>query len=484
MNSLDVSNASYGELSPAQLRVLALREITERAKKRRLFEYYPDEGPLRRELYPRHTTFFALGLTHSIRAVIAANRIGKTEGIGGYEVTLHLTGRYPAWWVGRRFDRPVRAWVAGDTAKTVRDILQTKLLGPVGAFGTGLIPGDDLLRTTAKAGVADAIENAYIQHASGGESVLQFKSYDQGRQAFQGTEQDIIWLDEESEEGIRSECLTRLLTTGGMLIETFTPLKGLTPLVKNYLPNGFDGEHREVESEGKALVMAGWDDVPHLSEEAKALLLRETPPYLREARSKGIPSLGSGAIYPIVESEFVIKPFDLPEHWPRVYAMDVGWNRTAVVWGALDRESQTLYLYSEHYQGHAEPSVHAEAIRARGDWIPGVLDPAARGRAQRDGEQLLQNYTDLGLNLTSAKNAVEAGIYAVWQRLAGGRLKVFNTMQHFRDEYRIYRRDEKGHIVKADDHLMDATRYLVMSGLDVASVKHARSFGPKPGEFC
>ena len=115
--------------------------------------------------------------------------------------------------------------------------------------------------------------------------------------------------------------------------------------------------------------------------------------------------------------------------------------------------------------------MHADSIRARGDWIPGVIDPASRGRNQADGRQLLQSYIDLGLDLETAFNGVESGIYEVWQRLSTGRLKVFKSMSNWLFEFRLYRRDEKGHIVKSHDHLMDATRYLVMSGLDRAKVK-------------
>ena len=217
-------------------------------------------------------------------------------------------------------------------------------------------------------------------------------------------------------------------------------------------------------SASKYLVMAGWNDVPHIDEKTKAELLESTPPHLRDARSKGVPSLGSGAIYPVEESEIKVKPFEIPDFWARVYALDVGWNRTAAVWGALDPDADVLYIYSEHYQGQAEPSVHAEAIRGRGKWIPGVIDPASRGRSQFDGEKLFQTYKELGLDIHPAKNSVEAGIYAVWQSLASGRLKIFDTCHNFFAEYRIYRRDERGHIVKEHDHLMDAARYLVMTG--------------------
>lgn len=221
----------------------------------------------------------------------------------------------------------------------------------------------------------------------------------------------------------------------------------------------------------KHVVTATWDDAPHLTEEAKAELLSEIPPHLRDARTKGIPTLGSGAIYPVPESEIVCDPIEIPDHWPRAYGFDVGWNRTAAIWGAVDREAQTTYLYAEHYRGQAEPAVHAEAIRARGKWIPGVIDPASRGRGQKDGAQLLQDYLDLGLDISLAVNAVEAGLYAVWQRLSGGRLKVFKSCGNWLDEYRLYRRDENGKIVKEHDHLMDATRYLIVSGLDIARVK-------------
>lgn len=171
--------------------------------------------------------------------MLAANRVGKTEGVGGYELALHLTGQYPDWWVGRRFSRPVRAWAAGDTSKTVREIIQQKLLGPVGAWGTGLLPGDAIERVVRATGAADTAEIVYVKHASGrGISPLVLKSYDQRREAFQGTEQDIIWLDEEPPMDIYTECLLRTMTNSGMLMLTFTPLQGISDVVLSFLPTG------------------------------------------------------------------------------------------------------------------------------------------------------------------------------------------------------------------------------------------------------
>jgi hypothetical protein len=218
----------------------------------------------------------------------------------------------------------------------------------------------------------------------------------------------------------------------------------------------------------KYLVTAGWDNAPHLDVKTKHDLLEATPPFLRDARSKGIPSLGAGAIYPIPESEIAVKYFPIPAWWPRCFGLDVGWNRTAALWAAWDPSTGICYLYAEHYRGIAEPAVHAEAIKARGSWISGVCDPAAHGSSQKDGEKLVDLYRQLGLNLTMADNSVDAGIYDTWAALSSGKLKVMDHLLNFFNEYRLYRRDENGRIVKKHDHLMDVMRYIVRSGRAVA----------------
>jgi len=182
--------------------------------------------------------FFTAGKEHRERLMLAANRIGKTESVGGFECTLHATGLYPDWWPGRRFDRAVKVWAAGDTSNTVRDILQNKLLGKMGEFGTGLVPKKCVERWTMKRNVPEAVQDIYIRHVSGGMSLLTLKSYDQQRESFQGTEQDVIWLDEEPPMSIYAECLLRTMTTNGLILCTFTPLKGLSDVVLGFLPGG------------------------------------------------------------------------------------------------------------------------------------------------------------------------------------------------------------------------------------------------------
>lgn len=437
-----------------------LAEKSRRARNK-LARMFPAEGPLRRELYVPHMAFFAAGSTYPERAFIAGNRTGKTEA-GAYELACHLTGRYPDWWVGKRFTTPIEAWAGGINNGATRDVIQDKLLGKKDERGTGMIPGDAIIHVTNKQGLPDAADTVYVRHVSGGRSLLGFKSYEQGRESWQGTEKHVVWLDEEPELDVYTEALMRTATTGGIMLLTFTPLLGMSDVVKSFV------EADESAKTVKHVTSATWDDAPHLSEQAKIALLASIPPYQRDARSKGVPQLGIGAIYPLPESDIVVPRFEIPKHWPRAFGMDVGWKATAAAFCAIDRDTQTAYLYHEYKKGHAEPVVHAQGIKAPGAWIPGVIDPASMGSGQIDGRNLMDLYRGLGISLEPAINAVESGIYDVWGMLSTGRLKVFDTCPQWLSEFRKYHRDEKGRIVKADDHLLDATRYLVVSGLAIA----------------
>jgi phage terminase large subunit-like protein len=437
--------------------VALLDEINRRSRMLALRSMFPDGGPYARHMYPKHLEFFRAGAKYRERVFMAGNRVGKTMG-AGTEWTYHLTGEYPDWWEGHRFNRPIRLMVSGDTHETTRDILQVKLLGATldhkEDLGTGLIPGKAILGYTPRSHVPGAIEKVRIANKFGGASELLFRSYVQGRVIFQGTELDGFWPDEECPQDVYEEGLVRLMTKRGLATLTFTPLEGLTELIQQ-----LDVPPDELEKANRYIVRCGWDDVPHLTKEMKDEMFAKLPPHQRDARTHGVPRLGSGAIYPVIEEDIIVPDFVLPAHWKRGYGLDVGWNRTAASFLAYNQDTDTHYLYAEHYRGQTEPAVHAQAIQARGRWMQGAIDPAARGRGQDGGMALLMQYQGLGLNLTLANNAVEAGIYEVWSRMSTGRLKVFKSCVNHLAEYRIYRRDDKGQIVKKNDHAMDSMRY-------------------------
>lgn len=237
LDGIDPRKLSKHELAEA---VALAEELDRRRKLRKIDTYYPPGGALSREAYPKHMDFLRAGAKYRERCLIAANRVGKSD-LGAYEVTCHATGEYPEWWEGRVFGGFTRIWCAGDTGKTVRDIIQLKLLGPVGEYGTGMLPGLLIEGTTPKHGLPDAVESIKVRHVGGGFSVIFLKSYDQRREAFQGTEQDVIWLDEEPPMSIYTECLMRTMTTGGIVLCTFTPLLGVSDVVKSFMP-GIGGQ--------------------------------------------------------------------------------------------------------------------------------------------------------------------------------------------------------------------------------------------------
>lgn len=442
---------------------------------RKLDTLYPDTGPYRRELYPKHVAFMNASAQHSEICFMAANRTGKTL-TGAVLMAYHLTGEYPEWYKGRRFLNQVSAWAAGISNQSTKEVIQDTLLGDLNDIGTGTIPKENIVKVTKKPGVADAVETVFVRHKSGGVSKLTFKSYEQGWESFQGTKKQIIWLDEEpKDKKIYTECLTRLMddVAPGIIQCTFTPLLGRSDIVLSFLPDGvFPKGGVSWENPHKFVVNVSWEEVPHMNEEQKRTTLASYSAHERDARSKGLPSLGAGAVYPYPEDNLLVEPFKIPAWWPRAYGLDPGWNCTAAVWGALDPDTGIVYLYSEHYLGESNPIIHASAIKERDytdsnreAWMPGACDPA--GRNGSDGERIYLLYRDNeGLNLQKADKSVEAGIFKCGQMMETGQLKVFNTLHYWLTEFRGYARDEEKRIVKKKDHLMDAMRYLLINGFD------------------
>ncbi len=455
-------------------------------QRRKIDRFYPDAGHLRRDLYVKHQQFFAAGVEHSERLAICGNRVGKTEGLGSYETSLHATGQYPHWWIGRRFNHPIKAWVAGKTAETTRDIIQAKLLGSIErgrdvtgqrtGQGTGMIPADSIVDMTPKSGgIANAIDTVYVRHASGGISTIGFKSYGKDRDSFEGTERDWVWMDEEPPKEVYDECLMRTMSTvpgvpSGSLIITFTPIEGDTEIVRTFLEN--DGADPD-----KYFVQITWEDAPHISAaEIAKMSMKYLPAQLR-ARRMGEPALGEGAIYPIDIEELLVDDVLIPKHWKRAWGLDVG--KTAVIWGAINPDSDVLYLYREYYSEEYNVLAHATAIKGitgADAWIPGVADPAAEGSSQIDGTKIIDLYREHGLDVIAAGHRlVESGILEVWERMVTGRLKVFRSLKRWQGEFSRYHRRKKetelgmqSKIVKKFDHLLDATRYLTTDGLDRA----------------
>lgn len=437
----------------------ALRTRLEARKERNKLRYFRP--------YAKQEEFYAAGLTFRERLLMAANQVGKTYA-GSMEAAMHLTGRYPDWWQGHRFDRAITMWAGSDTTETTRDTVQRLLVGPPAnedAWGTGAIPAECILGTQRRQGVANALDTVRVKHASGGTSILGFKSYDQGRQKWQGTTLDFIWLDEEPPQDIYTEALTRTnAVDDARLAITFTPLLGMSEVVRMFLDA--DGEG------GRGVVRMTIDDAEHISPERRAEIIASYPEHEREARTKGIPALGSGRVYPVSEATITVEPFPVPEYWPVIGGLDFGWDHpTAAVKLAWDRDSDVVYVVAAYRRKQATPIEHAAALRPWGSSLLWAWphDGHQPSKGKFGGASLWTVYAEAGLRMMRKHSThpdggygVEPGILALLERMQSGRLKVFLHLSEWLDEFRYYHRKE-GLIVKERDDLMDATRVAFMS---------------------
>jgi hypothetical protein len=229
---------------------------------------------------------------------------------------------------------------------------------------------------------------------------------------------------------------------------------------------------------GQALVQATWDDAPHMTKEVREQVLQALPPHERKMREKGIPQLGSGLVFPIVEEEILCEPMDMPSHWPRLCGIDFGWDHpTACVWIAWDRDVDTVYVYDSYSIRQETVPVHSSAIKARGRWIPVIWPQDGRQADKGSGKNLTEQYKKEGVNMLgewftnppqqgmkegTGGNSVEAGIMEMLTRMQTKRLKIFKNQSKLLEELRMYHRKD-GKIVPMNDDLISAMRYCIMS---------------------
>ena len=156
---------------------------------------------------------------------------------------------------------------------------------------------------------------------------------------------------------------------------------------------------------------------------------------------------GGGRVYDMQFEQVSVDPFPIPEHWKKSYAISVRGNRTYALFGAIDPTDDSAYIYSEHVMGEDRALAHAAAIKTRGDWLRGVVDPEIEGGKQGI-KKLIGAYRAQGLDLKTADGALEAGISNTYEALATGKLKVFSTLTGFANEFKLYSRDDAENIIK------------------------------------
>jgi phage terminase large subunit-like protein len=446
--SLDVDNLPLEKVEAAITRLEAEKErrIVENA----LAHYQP---------YAKQAAFHAAGASHRERLLIAANQSGKSLA-GGMECAMHATGRYPEWWTGKRFDKPTIGWGAGTTNETTRDTVQRILVGRPGQPGTGAIPKDAILDLVPARGTPDLLDSIKVRHASGGVSVIGLKSYQRGRESFQGETLNYVHFDEEPPADIYTEGLTRTNVSQGPVWVTFTPLLGISEVVRRYLLEA---------SPDRSVTTMTLDDVDHYTDEEKAKIAASYPAHEREARIKGIPTLGSGRIFPVAEETIAIDQRDFPRYMPRIIGVDFGWDHPfAAVELVWDRDADVVYVARCYRVREATAVIHAAALRPWGKIPVAWPRDGRRETLEGAGIALAKQYAAQGLDMLAVHAqfedksvSVEAGIADMLIRMETGRFKVFKHLNDWFDEFRLYHRKD-GRVHKEGDDLMSATRYALM----------------------
>jgi len=380
-------------------------------------------------------------------------------------MAMHLTGLYCPGWEGKVFDKPVRAWACGVTSVAVRDSIQALLVGEVGKIGTGFIPQDCIHEILQARGIADGIDTVIVKHVSGGLSRLKFKYYEQGREKFQAETLEIVWFDEEPPEDIYTEGLTRTNATGGITWMTFTPLLGMSKVVRRFLSD---------KSDYRADVNMTIMDAEHIPIEERHKIIDSYPAHEREARLNGTPMLGSGGIFSQVpESLIACDPIDprlVPNHWSEIGGLDFGWDHpTAAVRLLYDPDSDIIYVTHAYKRSEATPLHHAAAIKPWGTnmWFAWPHDGLQHDKGS--GVELKEQYRQQGLKMLEEYaqfpddrgNGVEAGLSEMLMRMETGRFKVYRHLTEWFEEYRLYHRKD-GKICKEYDDILSATRYALM----------------------
>jgi phage terminase large subunit-like protein len=411
--------------------------------------------------YPKQREFHVLGTTKRERSLFAANQVGKTLSAGN-ESSMHATGIYPDWWVGKRYGKPTRAWVAGVTGETTRDNPQRILLGPVGALGSGTIPKSHIIKTSSARGVPDAVETVLVKHVTGGTSQITFKAYSDGREKWQGESLDYIWFDEEPPIEIYTEGLTRTNATKGVVFCTFTPLLGMSDVVMRFW------NHRDHPDRG--MVLMDIQDAEHFTAEERNRIIESYPEHEREARTKGLPMLGSGRIYPVAESVIQELTIDVPATWPQLIGMDFGWQQhpTAAVKVAWDQPNDIVHITGVYRQSGQPLPVYATAIKAMGRF-PVAWPHDGLIHDKSSGIQIAQLYRKQGLKLVSEhaqfpderKNGVEAAIQETLLRMQTRRLRVDSNLHDWFEEFRFWHYKDGKPVLERED-LMKATHYALM----------------------
>jgi phage terminase large subunit-like protein len=431
--------------------------------------------------------FFETGQSDR-RGILAANRIGKTVSTC-YETAMHLTGQYPAWWTGRRWDKPITAMVAGEGWQQVAMVLQNELLGTqdvkiTDAIGTGALPRATIVFETMRNDGANC-HGVEVRHTSGSNSYLVFANYTQEVRQMQGFKLTLAVFDEQPPDDFFSEIVTRTATTQGQVLCSFTPLKGLNGLVSKFWNN----------EEGYNHIRVSWDDVPEydpwgepfLLNSTRAQLERDYLPHERDARRNGRPVMGKGAVFQIRNwPTYKTGEYDFrnSQGVHRIIAMDLGLvnDKTVISLMYWDPDEREAWLHTQVIVKGIEEANPMNYInhlmRPEVFGTPIVLpaDANTQGRYTMTSQSIRELFEQYELNVHPdaimnppddagrRTNHKAYGINVMRQMLELGTLHINENCVEFLREAQNYFVDPHGRFSDPDD-CIDSARYALIGCL-------------------
>ncbi|HCT9982781.1 TPA: terminase family protein [Enterobacter hormaechei] len=507
---LNVRDIDLESLSDDQIEALAtLERNREEFKKYNKLAYWKP--------YPFQKKWIAASCEYRQRYLSAANRIGKTYG-AAMELAIHLTGLYPDWWNGKRIEATGDYWVIGISQDSVNKVLMNELLGVndfrnIGNIGTGAIPLDCIDIETKDAD-GSRLKKICINHVSGKQNTLHFFACTQELGVFMGSAVQYILMDEQfkNEMLIYSECLTRTLTTKGLISVTCTPLEGETDLWKKFFKN---------ESGRLYFQSATWNDAPHITPEDIEELKAGYPVWEHETRMKGIPTVGTGAIYPfsVKEVEGCLTHEEIkkePYRYKMLWSCDFGYSSredadpSTLVLCAYDEVDKKIYAIQEW---NSKKDVEANRLAHLPEHMASVIKNSAfpyapllvphDGKKQIEGTNTtrLSEFKRLGVNVLPTVFEIPVQLKAgamdqpnhprslMWtlshmaKLFHDGTLKLdVNKLPVLMDEFRGYRFDSKGEPIDRNNHHLDALRYAAIS-VPFKGAYAGKCFGAKQNKW-
>ncbi len=456
--------------TPEQQRLLAqlIVHYQHQHQYNKLAYYQPFD--YQRPLYHLHTM---------AQAVIASNRSGKSYSVG-YAIACHLTGIYPDWWTDIKYKSGIKLIAAGSSSSQIREAIQETLFGTADkteeiSLGSGLIPRDLIVMDSIVTGADKrAIGGCQIKHTSGTRSMIITASYEQDRAVLQGGKADVIWLDEQpSDDEIVSELVRALAQTPtgqeGRLYLSATPLVGWTPMIKRFWNK--EANH--------GMVRYSWDDVPLelLDQKTRDMLISTWLPYEIDARTKGIPMAGTGAVFQIDFDQMILKePPQIQPWYKRLCAIDFGRSPdpTVIIWMYWDERTDTIVVYDEVIVKNQTPIEYAPQILARGKDIPMAWPPDGKRKGYTETESVIVELTNkYGINTVpesftnpDGSRGIDYGLQYIIQRIRLGKFRVSAHCVGLIEEMRQYHTETSGNgkvNFRGSDHAIDAMRYGALS---------------------